>query len=78
MANFSSKSSKDTGSEGGSARDENGSETKEPTPEYVVLDCSFVAGLDGNAVGGLLKLQVTYSAYQIRQLMCVLEKTPKS
>jgi hypothetical protein len=30
----------------------------DPAPEYVVLDCSFVSGLDGNAVDGLLKLQV--------------------
>lgn len=29
----------------------------DPAPEYVVLDCSFVSGLDGNAVDGLLKLQ---------------------
>ena len=29
-----------------------------PPPEYIVLDCSFVSGLDGNAVDGLLKLQV--------------------
>lgn len=29
----------------------------DPSPEYVVLDCSFVSGLDGNAVDGLLKLQ---------------------
>jgi hypothetical protein len=32
--------------------------TPPPDPEYVVLDCSFVSGLDGNAVDGLLKLQV--------------------
>ena len=30
-----------------------------PPPEYVVLDCSFVSGLDGNAVDGFLKLQVS-------------------
>lgn len=30
------------------------------SPEYIVLDCSFVSGLDGNAVDGFLKLQVRF------------------
>jgi hypothetical protein len=29
------------------------------SPEYIVLDCSFVSGLDGNAVDGFLKLQAS-------------------
>lgn len=60
LGNSSSKSSPGAGRESGGSVLEKGLETNEPTPEYVVLDCSFVAGLDGNAVDGLLKLQAIH------------------